>query len=258
MSSDVIASTGQASTHASQSMHSSGSMYSWSACSNPGSSGVGWMQSTGQTSTHEVSFVPMHGSLMTYAKTILRRFCTLSVEKLPHPVVFLCRMCKTRCRMDLPMSPDDPLAQPTRARLFRALSELRRPAGTEELAERLDLHPNGVRTHLERLREAGLVTRERTRQSRGRPRDMWALAPDAEPGGEPPSGYLDLGRWLARLVSEGKTSRRAVETMGREIGRDLAPAGDAASAEENMHATLAALGFRPRRELDDGGTLTYK
>jgi hypothetical protein len=25
------------------------------------------MQSTGQTSTHEMSFVPMHGSLITYA-----------------------------------------------------------------------------------------------------------------------------------------------------------------------------------------------
>src|SRR4051794_523420 len=173
------------------------------------------MQSTGQTSTHEVSFVPMHGSLMTYAKTILRRFCTLCVEKLPRPVVLLCRMCKTRCRMDLPMSPDDPLAQPTRARLFRALSELRRPAGTEELVERLDLHPNGVRTHLERLREAGLVTRERPRQARGRPKDMWVVAADARPGGHPPSAYTDLGRWLARVIRPGRTSPRAVEATGR-------------------------------------------
>src|SRR3954469_2344711 len=151
--------------------------------------------------------------------------------------------------MDSPALPDDALAQPTRARLFGLLSELRRPTGTEELAERLDLHPNGVRSHLERLREAGLVERRRTRQSRGRPRDMWTIAPGAEPGGEPPSGYLDLGRWLARLLSEGKTSRRAVESTGREIGRELAPTGGASSAEEKMHATLTALGFRPRREL---------
>src|SRR3954454_14100792 len=159
--------------------------------------------------------------------------------------------------MDSPALPDDALAQPTRARLFEALGELRRPAGTEELAERLGMHPNGVRTHLERLSEAGLVERRRTRQSRGRPRDMWTIAPGAEPGGEPPSGDLDLGRWLARLVSEGKTSRRAVESTGREIGRELAPTGGASSAEEKMHATLTALGFRPRRELDDARTLTY-
>ena len=68
--------------------------------------------------------------------------------------------------MDLPAWPDDALAQPTRARLFGLLAQLRRPAGTEELAARLDLHPNGVRVHLERLREAGMVARERTRQAR--------------------------------------------------------------------------------------------
>src|SRR6476661_6074306 len=67
VSSVVIASTGHASTHASQSMHSAGSMYSCSASANPGSSGVGWMQSTGHTSTHDVSLVPIHGSLITYA-----------------------------------------------------------------------------------------------------------------------------------------------------------------------------------------------
>jgi hypothetical protein len=41
--------------------------------------------------------------------------------------------------IDLPVivDPDDALSQPTRARLFALLSELRRPAGTAELAERL-------------------------------------------------------------------------------------------------------------------------
>ena len=60
--------------------------------------------------------------------------------------------------MDVPPQPDA-LALPTRRRLFAELSELRRPAGTEELAGRVGLHPNGVRTQLERLHEAGLVTR---------------------------------------------------------------------------------------------------
>jgi predicted ArsR family transcriptional regulator len=159
--------------------------------------------------------------------------------------------------MDLPTS-DQPLAQPTRARLFRALSELRRPAGTEELARRLELHPNGVRAHLDRLREAGLVTRERTRQSRGRPRDMWALAPSARPGGDPPTAYTDLGRWLARVIRSGRASLRAVEANGREIGRELA-AGDAGgSPEEQMYATLVSLGFQPQPQLAPDGGLTYR
>src|SRR5688572_717738 len=60
-----MAATGHAGTHAPQSMHSSGWMYSIDAVSNSGSSLRGWMQSTGHTSTHAVSFVPMHGSVMT-------------------------------------------------------------------------------------------------------------------------------------------------------------------------------------------------
>jgi predicted ArsR family transcriptional regulator len=159
--------------------------------------------------------------------------------------------------IDLPPPPDDALAQPTRARLFSLLGELRRPAATEELATRLELHPNGVRTHLERLREAGLVARERSRQRRGRPRDMWVVAPDARPGGDPPSAYANLGRWLARAIVPGRTSLRRVEDTGREIGRELAAEGGGGAAEEKMHATLASLGFQPRRTVDDEGQLTY-
>lgn len=160
--------------------------------------------------------------------------------------------------MDAPLPAGDALAQPTRARLFALLGELRRPAGAEELAERLALHPNGVRTHLERLSEAGLVQRERMRRGRGRPRDMWSIAPEAAPGGRPPTAYADLGRWLARVIAPGTTSLRRVEAAGREIGRELAPERGAGSAEETIHATLVSLGFQPKREVDRRGTLTYR
>ena len=167
-------------------------------------------------------------------------------------------VCKTLGTMDLPAPRHEALAQPTRERLFSLLTELRRPAGTEELAERLGLHPNGVRVHLERLRKEGLVARRRARQARGRPRDTWSIAADARPRGEPPSAYADLGRWLAHVISPRTTSLRAVEATGREIGRDLAPEDGASSAEENMHAALVALGFQPKRELDPDGSLTYR
>ncbi|MEA2170099.1 MAG: hypothetical protein QOF76_3399 [Solirubrobacteraceae bacterium] len=42
-----------------------GSMNNCSASSWPGSPGAGWMQSTGHTSTQELSFSPMQGSVMT-------------------------------------------------------------------------------------------------------------------------------------------------------------------------------------------------
>jgi len=181
--------------------------------------------------------------------------------------------------MDLPARIDDALSQPTRARLFELLAELRRPAGTEELAERLGLHPNGVRVHLERLHDAGLVLRERTPQPRGRPRDMWMVASDARPGGMAPSGYSQLGRWLARAVPSSRAGLRRVEATGREIGRELAPgptgpdrglapgpAGPnreltpepAGQAEERMHTALASLGFQPHREPGSADGLTYR
>jgi predicted ArsR family transcriptional regulator len=145
--------------------------------------------------------------------------------------------------------PDDVLGQPTRARLFSLLSELKRPARTEELAEQVGLHANGVRAHLERMAAAGLVTRTRTRQAVGRPYDHWSISPDANPAGRPPHAYADLGQWLARAIPPSRARLREVEASGRQIGRELAPSdsgtGDVADV---IGATLTAMGFQPRRD----------
>jgi len=149
--------------------------------------------------------------------------------------------------MDVPTRPGDVLSQPTRARLFTLLGELRRPATTEELAEQLKLHPNGVRVHLDRLQHAGLIARERQRQARGRPRDVWTISPEAQPGGDPPTAYADLGRWLVRALAEAHAVVGEVEAAGRRIGQEIAADGDAGTAEERFHAALAAMGFQPQR-----------
>jgi predicted ArsR family transcriptional regulator len=107
----------------------------------------------------------------------------------------------------------DVLAQPTRARPVARLGGLGRPAGTDELAAELELHPSGVRLHLERLRRAGLVSRERAPQDRGRPRDTWQLAPDV-PGDEPPDAHRKLARWLARSIPSRPARLREVERSG--------------------------------------------
>src|SRR3954465_1987759 len=57
-SSGKIASTGHSGSHAPQSMHSSGSMTRMRFAS--------WMQSTGHTSTHDLSLMSMQGSEMMY------------------------------------------------------------------------------------------------------------------------------------------------------------------------------------------------
>ena len=148
--------------------------------------------------------------------------------------------------IDLPViaDPGDALSQPTRARLFALLSKLRRPAGTAELAARLELHPNGVRLHLERLAQAGLVERAKTRAGRGRPRDVWTIAAGALPGGHAPHAYRDLGRWLARALRALPGGPRGIESTGREIGHELAPK-DAAGNPDALEEALVALGFQP-------------
>jgi predicted ArsR family transcriptional regulator len=158
--------------------------------------------------------------------------------------------------MDVPLAePGHALAQPTRGRLFALLGEIRRPVSTDELAGRLALHPNGVRIHLERLVEAGLVVRTRAPQPRGRPRDEWSVSPSAEPGGVPPRGYGDLARWLARAIPARPGRLREVERAGREIGRELAPK-DALSAEAGLRDTLTGLGFQPQLELRGDGRVS--
>jgi predicted ArsR family transcriptional regulator len=161
--------------------------------------------------------------------------------------------------VDLPpeLAMTDVLAQPTRARLFALLGELKRPGETVELAERLQLHPNGVRAHLERMETAGLVARERARQARGRPRDAWTIAPGAQPGGQPPRAYADLGRWLARAIPANASRLRDVEAAGRDIGRELVPRNGTARGLDALQSTLVALGFQPRvqQQTEDRTTL---
>jgi len=159
--------------------------------------------------------------------------------------------------IDLPViaDPDDALSQRTRARLFALLSELRRPAGTVELAERLQLHPNGVRAHLERLAQDGLVERARMRQGRGRPPDAWTIAPDAQPGGRAPRAYHDLGRWLARALGNRRGGLRGIEETGREIGREIAPTASREDPDA-LATALTALGFQPMVSARDGDRLT--
>ena len=166
-------------------------------------------------------------------------------------------MCKNGL-VDSPfaVSQDDVLAQPTRANLFELLGELKRPAGTAELAERLQMHPNGVRIHLERMEQAGLVQRAQVRQQRGRPPDAWRIAPGARPGGTAPRAYRDLGRWLARAFRAGARGAKGLEATGRDIGRELVPP-DAPAGAETFEISLTALGFQPTVQGRDADRTTF-
>jgi hypothetical protein len=85
-SSAKIAVTGHTGTHAPQSIHSTGLMYSCVSASKSASSLRGWMQSTGQTSTQAVSFVPMQSRTpfrVLLEREVLERFSPGYCSKTP-------------------------------------------------------------------------------------------------------------------------------------------------------------------------------
>ena len=86
--------------------------------------------------------------------------------------------------------------------MFRALGDRARyaiysevasspvPLSTSDIAEVLDLHPNTVRPHLERLREVGLLDVESASQgSVGRPQHRYMLTDGAPSLGLEPPAY---------------------------------------------------------------------
>ena len=159
--------------------------------------------------------------------------------------------------MDVPKIPGDVLAQPTRARLFARLGELGRAASTDELANELGLHRNGVRMHLDRLAEAGLVVRERERRPQGTAarrvedqsgRAAWRRPADGVYGPEPLAGAEHVRR-----------QDPACGMSRRRDGRSVAnwPPKRPATTAEGIRDVLGALGFQPTSTIDREGTLTY-
>ena len=145
------------------------------------------------------------------------------------------------------------LGDNTRYAIYLELARAPMPLATAEVADSLDLHPNTVRPHLERMREVGLLdVITDARGTVGRPQHRYSLAADAPALGFEPPAFPALARMLLRLAaSAGLPPADAVEA-GREHGAALAarhrPAGTCAEA---LAAELAVMGFDPESVTDD-------
>jgi predicted ArsR family transcriptional regulator len=146
------------------------------------------------------------------------------------------------------------LGDNTRYAIYLELARSPRPLTTAEIAETLDLHPNTVRPHLERMRDVGLLDVEtEARGAVGRPQHRYSLAADAPSLGLEPPTFRVLARMLLRLAgTAGLGSEDALEA-GREQGETdaLAPAPDDSVTVERLVARLDALGFDPAVAHDD-------
>jgi len=139
------------------------------------------------------------------------------------------------------------LGDNTRYAIYLELARAPRPLVTAEIAEVLDLHPNTVRPHLERMREVGLldVTTD-ARGEVGRPQHRYSLAADAPSLGLEPPTMPMLARLVLEMAQRVGASPSDAAAVGEAEGRVRAAAyAHAPSALEALVADLDRLGFDP-------------
>jgi predicted ArsR family transcriptional regulator len=152
------------------------------------------------------------------------------------------------------------LSDPSRVRILELVQEAEAPVDARELATRVGLHLNTVRSHLRVLAEAGLVSARREQRTRpGRPRFLYQAM--TEPLDERAlASYRLLAQILASHLagSERDPSARA-EEVGRAWGAHLVrepPPFTSISKEESVDEVVRLhdqLGFRPELRQTKGG-----
>jgi predicted ArsR family transcriptional regulator len=122
------------------------------------------------------------------------------------------------------------LGDNTRYAIYLELARSPIPLTTTMVSEALDLHPNTVRPHLERMRDVGLLDVETESKGEvGRPQHRYSLAADAPSLGlEPPAMPL-MSRMLLGVAAASGASREEAVEIGRHQGRAAAAAVEAAA-----------------------------
>lgn len=138
---------------------------------------------------------------------------------------------------------------PTRRRVLATLQDGAGPLSAAVVAERLGLHANSARFHLDALVAAGMAERRRAdRDTRGRPTILYA-ASAAAPSVAPRS-YRALAQILVAHLAAQPSPDVAAAQAGESWGRDLArtpgtgrPPRTAAAAARAVVDGLSGVGF---------------
>lgn len=149
------------------------------------------------------------------------------------------------------------LGDNTRYAIYLELARSAAPLSTAAVAEALDLHPNTVRPHLERMRDVGLLdVRPSPHGGVGRPQNLYSLAPDAPSLGLEPPVHAMLARMLLQLAAEAGLRSGDAAEAGRAQGAQLATRyrRPRRPCVEAAVAMLGDLGFDPERLDEDGVT----
>lgn len=139
------------------------------------------------------------------------------------------------------------LGDNTRYAIYLELARSARPLATADIAESLGLHSNTIRPHLERMRDAGLLSIEvGGRGDVGRPQHRYSVAPDAPSLGLEPPTMPVLARMVLAMARRLGASPEDAAAVGVDEGRSRAkPYANAPSTLEALVSDLDRLGFDP-------------
>lgn len=139
------------------------------------------------------------------------------------------------------------LGDNTRYAIYLELARSPRPLATADISESLGLHPNTVRPHLERMREAGLLEVEvGGRGDVGRPQHRYSIAQHAPSLGFEPPTMPVLARMVLAMAARLQASADDAEAVGCVEGATRArPYQQAPSTLEALVSDLDRLGFDP-------------
>ena len=144
-----------------------------------------------------------------------------------------------------------PLGQ-RRAEVLDMLRAVGTPVGVREAADRMGLHPNTARFHLDALVDAGLAVRApQARTAPGRPSTGYQAAEGGSAAGR--RQYRLLAEMLTSLISgvlprPGEAAAEAGRQWGRYLTDQPAPYErvDADQAVQGLAGTLEEIGFAPQ------------
>lgn len=141
------------------------------------------------------------------------------------------------------------LGDETRFSMYQELAGATTALTANELAERLGLHANTVRLHLERLKDAGLVDVEPVRTGTvGRPQHVYSLAAGAPGLGFDPPSYTLLAGLLASLAERAGADADDAAAAGHAYGTEAGRRTRSRSCAKALIGEMDRLGFDPAVE----------
>jgi predicted ArsR family transcriptional regulator len=136
------------------------------------------------------------------------------------------------------------LGDPTRSAIFWHVVEAGRAVRVAELVQHFGLNHQGVRQHLAKLADAGLLVEEIAEPAgSGRPPLQYRIAPQAITTWVGPSPYAELSVLLLQVLDSGRSAREVAAEAGRSVEAPL----EGLEPLDVIEAEMARRGFEPQR-----------